>query len=230
MTDQAGSQLATALPTVSAFLAHPEPSDGSCVSLAQQQHAIREPAMAKGKSARNGKQPVSAIDLLKADHRKVEDLFEKFESTGGAMAKAKLAKEICLELSIHATIEEEIFYPALRGEVDDDKLDEAQVEHDGAKVFIAEILNAAPDDKFYDAKVKVLSEEIKHHVKEEEQRDGIFAQAKKADVDLETLGSRLEARKAELKELFKESGIPTPETRSMSGAKLKVGHPVVHAR
>lgn len=175
----------------------------------------------------NGKsKSMDAVALLKADHRKVEDLFETYEKSRGQAAKAKLAQQICMELTIHATIEEEIFYPAVKGEVEDDMLDEAYVEHDGAKVLIGELLAGSPDDDFYDAKVKVLSEEIKHHVKEEEQRDGIFAQAKKAGVDMMELGERLAARKAELMKEFKSSGVPTPQTRSMRGVELKVGQPV----
>ena len=96
-------------------------------------------------------------------------------------------------------------------------------EHDGAKVLIAEILAGSPDDEFYDAKVKVLSEMIKHHVKEEEQRDGMFAQAKKGDLDMQALGEQLAARKAELTAQFKRRGMPPPETRAMKGAELRRG-------
>ena len=104
--------------------------------------------------AKSGK--LDAIALLKADHRKVEDLFEKFESTKGADRKKALALEICTELCVHATIEEEIFYPACQGEIeDDDMVGEAYVEHDGAKVMIAELLASGPDNEFYDAKMKV---------------------------------------------------------------------------
>jgi hemerythrin superfamily protein len=175
----------------------------------------------------NGKgKALDAIALLKADHRKVEDLFESYEKSKSSSVKAKLAQQICMELTIHATIEEEIFYPAVKGQVEDDMLDEAYVEHDGAKMMIGELLAGAPDDQFYDAKVKVLSEEIKHHVKEEEQRDGIFAQAKKAGVDMMELGGQLAARKAELMKQYKVSGIPTPQTRSMRGVQLEVGQPV----
>lgn len=109
-----------------------------------------------------------AIALLKADHRKVEDLFEQFEKPSGEGRKQKIALEICLELTVHAQIEEEIFYPACEGKVEEDLLKEAYVEHDGAKVLIAEIEAGAPSDDFYDAKVKVLSEQIEHHVEEEE--------------------------------------------------------------
>lgn len=175
----------------------------------------------------NGKsKAMDAVALLKADHRKVEDLFESYEKSKSTSVKAKLAQQICMELTIHATIEEEIFYPAVKGQVEDDMLDEAYVEHDGAKMMIGELLAGEPDDDFYDAKVKVLSEEIKHHVKEEEQRDGIFAQAKKAGVDMMDLGRQLAARKAELTKEYKASGIPTPQTRSMRGVQLEVGQPV----
>jgi hemerythrin superfamily protein len=172
------------------------------------------------------KAKTNAIDLLKADHRKVEGLFKDFEDAKGAAKKKALATKICTELMIHATIEEEIFYPACRGEVEDDKMDEAYVEHDGAKVMIAEITASEPDQEFYDAKVKVLSEEIKHHVKEEEQRDGIFAQAKKAGLDLDELGARLAARKKALAAKFSNEGLPAPETRSFTGHDLKEGRPL----
>jgi hemerythrin superfamily protein len=157
-----------------------------------------------------------AIALLKLDHRTVEELFEKFEKASGTERKHKLAEEICLELSIHAEIEEEIFYPACEGKVDEDLLKEAYVEHDGAKVLIAEIMNGGPSDDYYDAKVKVLQEEIEHHVEEEEKRlDGLFAQARKAELDLDALGEELAARKSELTEQFKASGIPTPRLTTM---------------
>lgn len=181
----------------------------------------------KSAKSSNGKSgAMDAVALLKADHRKVEELFETYENSKSKSVKAKLAQQICMELTIHATIEEEIFYPAVKGQVEDDMLDEAYVEHDGAKMMIGEILAGTPDDDFYDAKVKVLSEEIKHHVKEEEQRDGIFAQAKKAGVDMMELGGQLAARKAALMKEYKASGIPTPQTRSMRGVELKVGRPV----
>lgn len=167
----------------------------------------------------------TAIDLLKADHRKAAELFEAFEKTTASTRKQKLAEQICMELIIHTTLEEEILYPALRGEVEDHMLDEAQVEHDGAKVMIAEVMAGSPGDDFFDAKVKVLSEEIKHHVKEEEQRDGLFAQAKASDVDLEGMVDKMLVRKRELKEQFETSGIPTPQTRSLSGADVKIGQP-----
>jgi len=162
-----------------------------------------------------------AIALLKADHRAVEELFEKFEKASGDGRKQKLAEEICLELSVHAQIEEEIFYPACAGKVDEDLLKESYVEHDGAKVLIAEIIKGGPSDEFYDAKVKVLQEEIEHHVEEEEKRmEGLFAQARKADLDLDALGQELAARKMELTEQFKTTGVPTPELKTMESTSV----------
>jgi hypothetical protein len=164
-----------------------------------------------------------AISLLKADHRKVEGLFEKYESARAK--KADIAKQICMELTIHTTIEEEIFYPACKnGGVESDMLDEAHVEHDGAKILIGELENGSPDDEFYDAKVKVLSEEIKHHVKEEEKRGGIFTEARKADLDLDALGKQLAARKSELKAQYEEN-LPAPITRTMTAPPLEQGRP-----
>jgi hemerythrin superfamily protein len=158
-----------------------------------------------------------AIALLKQDHRKVADLFEKFDKASGDGRKQALAEEICLELSVHAQIEEEIFYPACEGKVDEDLLKESYVEHDGAKVLIAEIIAGGPkEDEYYDSKVKVLSEEIEHHVEEEEKRmEGLFAQARKAGLDMDALGQELAARKSELTEQFKTSGIPTPRLTTM---------------
>src|SRR4051794_35663455 len=154
--------------------------------------------------------PQDAIALLKKDHRTVEELFAQFEKASGDGRKQKLAEQICLELSVHAMIEEEIFYPACEGAVDEDLLKESYVEHDGAKLLIAEIMAGdAKDDEYYDAKVKVLSEEIEHHVEEEERRmDGVFAQARKAGLDMESLGEQLAARKHELTAKFKADGIP----------------------
>jgi hypothetical protein len=157
-----------------------------------------------------------AIALLKADHRKVEELFEDFEKARAEGRKQKLAEQICLELSVHAEIEEEIFYPACKGKVEEDLLKEAYVEHDGAKVLIAEIMKGGSSDEFYDAKVKVLQEEIEHHIEEEERRmEGLFAQARKAGLDMDALGEELVVRKRELTEEFKESGVPEPQLKTM---------------
>ena len=157
-----------------------------------------------------------AVALLKADHRKVEDLFAKFEAAKGAGKKQALAEEICLELTVHTRIEEDIFYPACEGAVEEDLLKEAYVEHDAAKLLITEIEAGGPDDEFYDAKVKVLSEMIEHHVKEEEQRvEGMFAQARKAGLDMDDLGERMAAEKASLTATYKKSGLPSPEMSTM---------------
>jgi hypothetical protein len=165
--------------------------------------------------ARKASNP-DAIALLKADHRAVEDLFSRYEKARTEKQKEELAEEICLELSIHAMVEEEIFYPACEEAVEEHLLDEAYVEHDGAKSLIAELLSLEVDE-FRDAKVTVLREMIKHHVKEEEQRDGIFAQAKKSEMDLVELAERISARKEELKQNFEENEIPLPTTCAMFG-------------
>lgn len=147
-----------------------------------------------------------AITLLKRDHREVEGWFEAFEATNGAKTKAKLAAKICTALTVHTEIEEEIFYPAfLEATGDQEMNDEAIVEHDGAKKLIAEIEGGAPGDDLWEAKVKVLSEMIKHHVKEEEQPGGMFAKAKKAGMDLDGLGAEMAARKEELMAEYAEA-------------------------
>lgn len=159
-----------------------------------------------------------AIALLKADHRKVEDLFEKFEKADASDQKRKLAEQICNELKVHAMIEEELFYPALKGKIEEDMLNEAYVEHDGAKVLINDILRGG-DDEFYDSKVTVLSEEIEHHVGEEEMPgEGMFAQARKADVDLEALRDAMLARKAELMPQAEANALPPAELTTMPPA------------
>jgi hypothetical protein len=150
------------------------------------------------RTRRTGRRDPLAITLLKKDHREVEGWFDEYEQLEADAEKLTLFNKIALALKVHTRIEEEIFYPEARGEVEDDMLDEAYVEHDGAKKLIAEIEAMKPGDEYYDAKVKVLGEYIKHHVKEEEQPGGIFAQAKKGDEDLEAMGARLKARKDEL--------------------------------
>ena len=171
-----------------------------------------------------------AIALLKADHRKVEALFAKFEKTKDMRAKKALATEICTELTVHTILEEEIFYPACKDVTEDDLRLEAYVEHDGAKVLIAELEASDPDDEFYDAKMTVLSEQIKHHVKEEEKPGkGMFAQARKAELDLDALGETLAARKEELLAQIKKNGLPKPQTRSFTGHAIEQGQPIEQA-
>ena len=156
------------------------------------------------------------IAELMVDHREVEELFEKFEKAAGDEKKEQIARQICTELKVHAMIEEEIFYPALRGKIEDDDLDEAMVEHDGAKVLINEIEAGGAEADFFEAKVKVLQEQIEHHVKEEERQSGnIFSQARKTDVDLDALGEQMAARKAELMQLAETEGLPPAQMATM---------------
>ena len=145
-----------------------------------------------------------ACDLLDADHKAVKALFKEFETLAGSRAKASMARKqelatkICEELKVHTTIEEEVFYPAVRAAIkDNDLLNEAQVEHDGAKSLIEQIEASDPADEMFDAKVTVLGEYIDHHVKEE--RTEMFPKARAArKLDLVALRARLEARKEEL--------------------------------
>ena len=144
-------------------------------------------------------QPNDAIAMLVADHEKVKALFEQFDalSDRSKVSKKKIADQICMELTVHAEMEEQVFYPAVRGPVkDQDLMDEAVVEHASAKELIAQILEMDPGDDLYDAKVKVLSEQIEHHVEEEEKE--MFPKVKKGKVDLQALGEEMAAFKANL--------------------------------
>ena len=168
--------------------------------------------MARAKAKAKSK-AMDAIALLKADHRQVEEWFGQFEKARDDHRKQTLADKICGALKIHTTIEEEIFYPAfLEATEDRDLHHEAEVEHAGAKKLIAEIEAIGPEDEYYDAKVKVLSEMIKHHVKEEEQPGGMFAEARKSAMDLKALGERMEARKSELEDDEDVEGMPPPDS------------------
>src|SRR5450432_478415 len=152
------------------------------------------------KRSASGTQAQDAIAMLMADHKKVKKLFsdfDKLKEEGSDADKAAVVEKICNELKIHTTIEEEIFYPAVRKAIDDaDLMDEALVEHAGAKELIAQLEEASPDDDLYDAKVTVLGEQIEHHVNEEE--GDMFPKAKKAKVDTEALGGRMLKRKMAL--------------------------------
>jgi hemerythrin superfamily protein len=141
-----------------------------------------------------------AVALLKADHKQVKEWFGQFEAARSSKSKHELATKICNALTVHTKIEEEIFYPAfLAATKDKDMHHEAVVEHDGAKKLIAEIKASSPSDDYFDSKVRVLSEMIKHHVKEEEQKGGMFAEAQSARrMDLKALGQQLAARKTQL--------------------------------
>lgn len=168
-----------------------------------------------------GNEKIDGLQLLATDHRRVEALFEKFEAAKGVSVKEQLVKQICTELKVHTQIEEEIYYPAVRGKVEDADLDEAWVEHDSAKLLINELEAAEPDERYYDAKVKVLSELIEHHVKEEEkERDNLFQQTRAADIDLEALGARLKARKAELLARAEREGLPPAEASTLQHEEI----------
>jgi hemerythrin-like domain-containing protein len=142
-----------------------------------------------------------AVSLLSGDHAEVKQMFENYrqlvEKNADDEQRGELAREICTMLTVHAEIEEEIFYPAMRDNVDDDlTLDEAEVEHAAAKDLIEQIEGMDPGDALFDAKVIVLGEYIDHHVQEEENE--IFPQAEKSGIDLDELGAELASRKREL--------------------------------
>ncbi|MEO8223347.1 MAG: hemerythrin domain-containing protein [Gammaproteobacteria bacterium] len=156
-------------------------------------------ATRKNKKRSAHKNGLDAVALLKADHRQVAAWFKAFEATKSAARKTDLAEKICKALTVHTQVEEEIFYPAfLKQAKDKDLHHEAVVEHGGAKFLIAQIQKSGPRDDYFDSKVHVLSEMIKHHVKEEEQPGGMFAEAKKAGMDLKELGQEMGARKKDL--------------------------------
>ena len=143
--------------------------------------------------------PADAIKLLTQDHNDVKKLFKDYDALGDRAyaSKEKLAQEICGDLKVHMQLEEEIFYPAARKAIRDaDMMDEADIEHAAAKDLIAQIEGMKPDESHYDAKVKVLSEEIEHHVKEEENE--MFVKVKKTKLDLKALGEQMSERKAQL--------------------------------
>lgn len=144
-----------------------------------------------------------ALDLLKADHDKVKDLFLEFESLKGNddedERKSELVDEICYELTLHTMIEEELFYPSLRAATDDtDMLDEADIEHAGARELISQLEVMYPGDDHFDATVTVLGEEVAHHIDKEE--TDMFAAARASGIDLSELGGQLAARKEALDE------------------------------
>ena len=166
---------------------------------ATKKSATRKSASKKSaskKKSASSRSPSDAIALLRADHRTVQELFKQFEKTRSDDRKKALAEQICTELTIHAQIEEEIFYPAARGAIrDEDLLDEATVEHQSAKDLIAQIEGGAGED-LWEAKVTVLGEYINHHVKEEQNE--LFPKVQKTRLDLKALGEQMPARKMEL--------------------------------
>ena len=164
-------------------------------------HVPNESKVDKSRSTGEKFAPQDAVALLKADHKQVAEWFAQFESARSDEIKHGLAQQICAALTVHATIEEEIFYPAfLEATGETDLHHEAEVEHQGAKNLIAKIEESDPEDEYFAAKVKALAELTRHHVNEEEQRDGMFAKAKESDMDLEALGEELQARKDDMTE------------------------------
>jgi hypothetical protein len=154
---------------------------------------------AERKTEQAAARPLDAIRLLKNDHKEVKAYFKQYENLEDDAEKQALADKICLALTVHAQIEEEIYYPAAREAIDDDDLlDEAEVEHGSAKQLIAEIRALKAGDRLFDAKVTVLGEYIDHHVGEEENE--MFPESRDGDLDLKALGEQLAARKAELME------------------------------
>jgi hypothetical protein len=156
------------------------------------------------------KEETDAITLLKSDHEKVKGLFDQFEDAESQEEKESIIQQAVEELKVHAQIEEEIFYPALRGEVEEDLMNEADEEHHVARILIAELdANQGEDEERRNAKFKVLAESVKHHIKEEEGQ--MMPNAKKADVDMNMLGAQLMQRKEELM----ETGVPDDEEHQM---------------
>ena len=152
---------------------------------------------ARKAATRKSGSPNDAIALLKADHRQVGAWFDAYEDVADDAAKTDLSAKICAALKAHTQVEEEIFYPAARAATGDNALlDEAVVEHAAAKDLIAQLAAMVVGDDLYDAKVKVLGEQIKHHVKEEEEE--LFPEVRDSDLDLVALGERMAKRKAEL--------------------------------
>jgi hemerythrin superfamily protein len=135
-----------------------------------------------------------AIAVLKGDHQEVKSLFTRFERASGVSEKERLAEKICSELKLHARLEEELFYPAVREAISEtDLVAEAEVEHATAKDLIGQIEAASPSDERYDALVTVLAEYIRHHITEEEGE--MFPKVRRSELDLAELGERLRERK-----------------------------------
>jgi len=166
----------------------------------------KEATMPKSKSDTN------AISLLKNDHKTVKGLFEKFEAAEESSEKENIIAEAIEELKVHATVEEEIFYPAIREEVGDDLMNEAEVEHHVARMLIAELDQSTEDEEYRNAKFKVLAEAVKHHIKEEEGQ--MLPSAEELDMDFDALGEQMVQRKEELKS---EGVPPDAEHEMLSG-------------
>lgn len=166
-----------------------------------------------------------AIAMLTADHKKVKSIFKQYESLmkkdGPARDKAALVTQVCHELRVHMELEEEIFYPLVRRAIDDQELmDEAEVEHAGARELIGQLEAMEPGDDMYDARVKVLGEQIEHHVAEEEEE--MFPEARKADIDMAALGREMAERRTVLMDAPSLPGVPRTDPRSLAGGGKSV--------
>lgn len=169
----------------------------------------------------------NAIAMLKSDHRKVKELFDNFEDSKNSASQAKIVASALQELKIHATIEEELFYPSVRQEIEDEDgmMPEADEEHHVAKVLIAELENMKGDEEHWEAKFKVLAESVRHHIKEEERQ--MFPKARKTDIDFVALGERM----TELKEKLTRDGVPPDaEAQMISKCGLRGDSPALKAR
>ncbi|MDQ1920976.1 hemerythrin domain-containing protein [Massilia pseudoviolaceinigra] len=166
---------------------------------------------------------IDALELLKTDHEKVKSLFREFESLcdndeDDDERKFELVDDICYELTVHSMIEEEIFYPVLRSLIDDDQLlDEAEVEHAGARDLISQLEVMYPGDDHFDAMVTVLGEEMAHHIDKEESE--LFDAARRSAIDLDDLGERLSARKDELDDDLSSPPSPVDAMEPHNGAR-----------
>lgn len=195
---------------------------GVCMEL-RERNPPEENVMARQAQSDDTSSNRNAIALLTADHEKVSKLFDQFkkmQDNGSDAEKRSLVKQVCNELTVHAQIEEEIFYPALRGAADaEDLLDEAEVEHASIKKLVSDLEFMNPGAAFYDAKFTVLSEYVRHHVEEEQNQ--IFPKAKKSGMDLDQIGEELADRKQELAALY---GIETEEQQTPVAARPKRSH------
>jgi len=158
-------------------------------------------------AARKSASALEATSLLRADHKRVDDLFKQYEATRSAAKKRSLVQTICTELTVHAQVEEEIFYPAVKAALKDKELvPEATVEHASLKELIAQVEGKEPDGEMFDAKIKVMSEYVKHHVKEEQNE--MFPKARATRLDMAALGEQIAARKEELMAARGDAGEP----------------------
>src|SRR5262245_18610581 len=167
-----------------------------------------------------------ALTMLKADHREVKELFRQFEQEDSLATKQKIVAEAFMGLKLHASVEEEFFYPALRQQMQQQEglLDEADVEHHVAKILIAELEQMKGDEDHWEAKFKVLAESVRHHIKEEE--GTIFKEAKKTDIDFDVLGSQM----AHLKQKLLQQGVPPDaEAKMIAKSGLRGDSPAKNA-